>query len=124
MTYIKVIYDSRPCAYCGLDFSPNRRDKKYCKSSCQKAASAIRTDKVARDREKLSRRTDEKRRPYRKYVGASCEECGFVPQHICQLDVDHIDEDHANNDPSNLQTLCANCHRLKTHLNRSSSGET
>ncbi len=32
----------------------------------------------------------------------------------CQLDVDHIDEDHDNNDSNNLQTLCSNCHRLKT----------
>jgi 5-methylcytosine-specific restriction endonuclease McrA len=34
-----------------------------------------------------------------------------------QLDVDHIDGNHANDDPSNLQTLCANCHRLKTQVN-------
>jgi 5-methylcytosine-specific restriction endonuclease McrA len=31
-----------------------------------------------------------------------------------QLDVDHIDGNHRNNNPENLQTLCANCHRLKT----------
>lgn len=46
-----------------------------------------------------------------------CENCGFKPEHISQLDVDHIDGNRNNNDPSNLQTLCANCHRLKTHLN-------
>ena len=56
--------------------------------------------------------------PYRKYKKDSCEECGFVPTHSSQLDVDHIDGDRWNNDPSNLRTLCANCHRLKTHLNR------
>ena len=38
--------------------------------------------------------------------------------HASQLDIDHIDGNHSNNDESNLQTLCANCHRLKTHLNR------
>lgn len=47
-----------------------------------------------------------------------CEQCGFVAAHPCQLDVDHIDGNAANNDPSNLQTLCANCHRLKTQLER------
>jgi len=46
-----------------------------------------------------------------------CEHCNFQPKHISQLDVDHIDGNRNNNDPSNLQTLCANCHRLKTHLN-------
>jgi len=47
-----------------------------------------------------------------------CERCGFVPEDVCQLDVDHIDGDHANNDRANLMTLCANCHRLKTRLER------
>ncbi|OYW72998.1 MAG: hypothetical protein B7Z37_23290, partial [Verrucomicrobia bacterium 12-59-8] len=32
------------------------------------------------------------------------------------LEVDHIDGNHKNNDPSNLWTLCANCHREKTWL--------
>lgn len=44
----------------------------------------------------------------------NCERCGFVPEDPVQLDIDHIDADRSNNDPSNLQTLCANCHRLKT----------
>lgn len=46
-----------------------------------------------------------------------CRRCGFIPEHLCQLDVDHIDGNHLNNDPENLQTLCANCHRLKTWEN-------
>ena len=55
---------------------------------------------------------------YRRYKKNKCESCGFIPIHACQLDVDHIDNDHKNNDLSNLKTLCANCHRLKTHLAR------
>jgi len=47
--------------------------------------------------------------------GNKCEICGFIPKHPCQLDVDHIDGDVKNNDPNNLQTICANCHRLKTN---------
>ena len=66
----------------------------------------------------LKKYTDRKRRPYRKHVKSRCEKCGFEPEHICQLDVDHIDGDHSNNDPLNLQTLCANCHRLKTFKQR------
>jgi 5-methylcytosine-specific restriction endonuclease McrA len=31
-----------------------------------------------------------------------------------QLDLDHIDEDHENNIPENIQTLCKNCHALKS----------
>lgn len=52
---------------------------------------------------------------YKSYKGDSCILCGFVPKHPCQLDVDHIDGNHKNDEESNLQTLCANCHRLKTY---------
>lgn len=45
---------------------------------------------------------------------AYCEECGFVADDPCQLDVDHINGDRNNDAPINLQTLCSNCHRLKT----------
>ncbi len=55
---------------------------------------------------------------YRNFKKDYCEECGFVAVHSSQLDVDHIDGNHSNNDEENLQTLCANCHRLKTHLNK------
>jgi 5-methylcytosine-specific restriction endonuclease McrA len=58
-----------------------------------------------------------KRRPYLIHKKDTCEECGFIPVHTCQLDVDHTDGNHSNNDPSNLKTLCANCHRLKTQQN-------
>jgi 5-methylcytosine-specific restriction endonuclease McrA len=46
-----------------------------------------------------------------------CNKCGFVAEDPIQLDVDHIDGNPSNNDPSNTQTLCANCHRLKTKQN-------
>ena len=54
---------------------------------------------------------------YTRYKKDYCELCGFVALHRIQLDVDHIDGNHNNNEVSNLQTLCANCHRLKTHVN-------
>ena len=50
-----------------------------------------------------------------------CEKCGFIAEHRVQLDVDHIDGNNKNNDLSNLQTLCANCHRYKTFLNKDGS---
>lgn len=59
-----------------------------------------------------------KERPYLIHRKGVCELCGFVPVRICQLDVDHIDGNHNNNEIDNLKTLCANCHRLKTYLNR------
>ena len=51
---------------------------------------------------------------YRLARGKVCSHCGFVPKHPCQLDAHHVDGNHKNDDPANLQTLCANCHRLVT----------
>ena len=55
---------------------------------------------------------------YRLSKEEKCCSCGFIPVHSCQLDVDHIDGNKQNNSIENLQTLCANCHRLKTHQNK------
>jgi hypothetical protein len=52
-----------------------------------------------------------------------CEHCWFVPIHSCQLDVHHIDWNSNNNSINNLQTLCANCHRLTTLLQRDNKKE-
>tara|TARA_Y100000310_G_scaffold268895_1_gene281788 strand:+ start:1055 stop:1579 length:525 start_codon:yes stop_codon:yes gene_type:complete len=61
--------------------------------------------------------------PYKKYRKKYCENIDGRLGYVCdaiiidyeyQLEVDHIDENHNNNDPDNLQTLCANDHRLKT----------
>lgn len=57
-------------------------------------------------------------KPHRRFKKEKCENCGFIPLHRCQLDVDHIDGNNSNNDPNNFRTLCANCHRLKTFLQK------
>jgi hypothetical protein len=57
-------------------------------------------------------------RPWRQYLADSCEQCGFIPEHECQLDIHHRDEDKGNNDPANLMTVCANCHRIIEHQGR------
>jgi|SRR3990167_11185116 len=58
------------------------------------------------------------KRPWLRFRKDRCEFCGFIPVHLCQLDVDHKDGNKKNNEQANLQTLCANCHRLKTQLNQ------
>jgi predicted HNH restriction endonuclease len=59
-------------------------------------------------------RSAARRKAYRKHVGDRCERCGFEPEDLCQLDVHHLDGNHANNASTNLQTVCANCHRVIT----------
>ncbi len=53
-------------------------------------------------------------RPYTAFRKDFCERCGFIPEDTVQLDVHHINYNHEDNEPSNLKTLCANCHRLYT----------
>ena len=53
------------------------------------------------------------RKDYVGFKGESCQRCGFVALHPAQLDVHHKDRDRTNNTPTNLETLCANCHRLE-----------
>lgn len=79
----------------------------YFKSRCWKCRNP---EYVKRQRQRI--------RPYSIYRKSTCEICGFVPLHVCQLDVDHKDGNHKNNNLDNLMTLCANCHRLKTFKQR------
>jgi len=51
-------------------------------------------------------------RPYIKYKKRRCNRCGYKPPYQAVLDVHHKDGNHRNNKSSNLETLCANCHRL------------
>lgn len=47
----------------------------------------------------------------------SCEKCGIKPEDKKQLHKDHIDGDRSNNNASNIQTLCVECHKEKTRIN-------
>lgn len=89
MLYIECSYQ-----YCSNTFE-TKKNKKYCSRGCKGKARQIRNT-------------------YRAHKKSKCEKCGFIPELNIQLDVDHIDGNKNNNDVSNLQTLCANCHRLKT----------
>jgi len=86
------ICNERPVTSHGLDHKGRRRYKTICQRCRHKT--------------------------YHLMKKSYCEECGFKPVIPAQLDVDHIDGNKANNNLSNLKTLCANCHRLKTFLNR------
>jgi hypothetical protein len=85
------------CIFCAEEFIKKPKHKQFCSRKCKE---------------------ENRKRVYTKYKKDSCESCGFIPEHSCQLDVDHIDGNHSNNLESNLQTLCANCHRLKTYRQR------
>ena len=75
-------------------------------------------------KQRRSRKREFKRRPWLLHRGPVCERCGFVPVDPCQLAVDHIDGDKGNSQSSNYQTLCHNCHALKTKLMRDWEGSS
>jgi hypothetical protein len=90
------------------------KGKKVYKRTCTRCS-------MKNDSKKLQKNKDRirvSRYPYSKHKKNYCENCGFIPIHKCQLDVDHIDGNKNNNHIDNFRTLCANCHRLKTFLNK------
>lgn len=106
LTNINEAERTADCAECGVVRIKARPNGKWrCKVGWKKGAKVYRSTK----------RYD---RLYRNHKEDKCVRCGFIPEHPCQLDVDHIDGNHSNDDISNLQTLCANCHRIKTYRNK------
>ena len=65
------------------------------------------------------------RKPFPEWVKQStmqnqdgkCNMCG-IPLNNYIAQYDHADNDKTNNQPSNCQALCANCHSEKTKMNR------
>ena len=92
-----------PCRKCGNPARFHSKDKE---------GKVIRWRNVCWDCMKVVRLPKHRRYIFSK--GSICERCSFVPEIIQQLDVNHKDGNHFNNDSKNLETLCANCHRYIT----------
>lgn len=95
------------CAVCGTSV---RIRKSYAKKSTQK--------QYYRCYHKYLVTKTHIETPWKFHKKDYCETCGFEAVHECQLTVDHIDGNRYNNQISNWQTLCHNCHALKTLLNK------
>src|SRR5262245_9588805 len=101
----KVEVASKPCENCGIPMSRKRYGKhledltafnkrKFCSLSC------------ANTRRVLTKHGYSWRA--RKHLKISCEACGERRQ----LQAHHVDQNKANNEPSNIQTLCKWCHNF------------
>jgi len=108
--YKPVDHLERSCNWCKTTFKPKTKHQNFCSKTCYKRHGK----KFKGHSNGIQENRNLKARPYIKHKKIKCECCGFIPKHLCQLDVHHVDGNHENNDPTNLQTLCANCHRLET----------
>ena len=109
------------CKRCDEPFTPAQPQRgsprQYCSEVCRKRAEQERLAPGKRKRNQAERtRRIQKRLEQFLASDRTCPKCGFVAQHPCQLDIDHIIPKRAGgkDEPSNRQTLCANCHRYKT----------
>ena len=92
------------CSNCGpVRVKPKKRSGVIASWGCRKAH---------------NKQNRKYKNPYKQYKEDTCTRCGFEAEDRAQLDVHHIDGNHFNNDPTNLTTLCANCHRLVHALER------
>lgn len=100
----------KPCDFCKAMMERKRFNgrledvarfcmRKYCNQDCMAKAFV---------KEEVEVKTYHQRA--RAHKQASCSQCGSESN----LHVHHKDENVTNNDPANLQTLCASCH-LKWH---------
>ena len=103
----------KTCSHCKIlkelkDFAKNKTRKDGYQHHCKDCQKNFDRKPERRYKKRVQRS------PYIVHKKNYCEACGFIALDSCQLDVDHIDENHKNNDISNLRTLCANCHRIKS----------
>ncbi len=124
-----VDYETRTgvCSICGPTKIRLKKVKQYQSRQCYKVwadsvkrfrakSEAYRKNKnELRKKARLAAKAMGINEPHRKHTKMTCERCGFKAIHRCQIDGHHKDYNHKNNDASNIESLCASCHRVE-HL--------
>ena len=109
---------TKVCAGCGKEFqvSNSRIRRKFCTFECKHVYTLDEKERRKRNKifQKLQGRIQGKclKRNLKK-LGRSmqCERCGYNQFEFC-LDIHHRDGNCTNSEESNLQVLCALCHRI------------
>lgn len=109
---------------CQKDFSgqKSRSDAQYCSRKCNGEVKRLTKIEswLSGEWDGSIGRDGELADPIKTYLkekaGFKCTLCGWDKLNPatgkCPLDVDHIDGDSSNHNPSNLQVICPNCHSL------------
>ncbi len=117
----KIVYNI-VCLNCESNIVTHRKTKKFCSSKCVNEYKHAQTIKDWLNGENsggsVYGASSSVKRYLRKIRGNKCEKCGFCVVNIytnkVPLEVNHIDGNWKNNELSNLELLCPNCHSL-TH---------
>ncbi len=95
------------CENCDKDITKYKRDLdrnelNYCSRECY-------NNRRKKNLKRLKRHT----KYYTDYINNNPCKCGIKEYYLLQIH--HIDGNHNNNIPENLEVVCANCH-IKRHL--------
>jgi hypothetical protein len=91
-------------------------NKKTCSRSCANTYRHGIKYKVGRPRDKVSLQNATKNMVMKKR-GEKCERCGYGKPEILQIH--HKDRDRKNNNLSNLELICPNCHCMEHYGGKS-----
>lgn len=108
-----------PCVICGVPILAHLH-KKTCSRACANTNRAGIKYKIGRPRDKAQEIRAIKLRLFDQR-GGTCERCGYSKKEI--LHVHHKDRNRKNNDPSNLELICPNCHYEEHYLEKSRLNE-
>jgi ribosomal protein S27AE len=109
------------CDLCGIDFfrsksslKKSKTDLHFCSRECKDTAQRIENyASVLRPSNHKDGRSSYRAIAFRHYP-AKCNRCEY-DKHVGILRVHHRNRNRTNNDPSNLEILCPNCHEVE-HL--------
>ena len=105
-----------PCVVCGTAILSGA-NKKTCSRSCSNTNRAGISYRVGAPKDKVKTGRAIKLRVVA-LRGPTCERCKYAIVEV--LHVHHRDRNHANNDFSNLELICPNCHYEEHYLEKSS----
>jgi 5-methylcytosine-specific restriction endonuclease McrA len=101
----------RKCENCGISIPD--RNKRFCSTKCYAAAVNGKNHHLWKGgviRRYLSEFNEDLKENIRRRDGYICTVCGEADVYGRKLSVHHIDDNPNNNTPSNLITVCHQCH--------------
>lgn len=125
-----MIFNHNTCKECGQEL--DRKQAIFCSHTCRRE-NEYRTNVQLWLEGKISGTTGElyqfktfARRYLFTRANHQCTKCGWSDVHPitgkCPLQINHIDGNAANNDLSNLEVLCPNCHSMTENFGSLNKG--